>query len=103
VPNIEHTCEFCGKYDPQLVDDNYRDIHLFNACPMLILCECQQAIEVSSLSSHLLSECKNSKYYKRCPRCKEAIHQRNYRAHTEAKECNPAKPMAANNRCPLCH
>lgn len=48
---------------------------------MLMLCECQQAIEVSSLSSHLTSECKNSKYYKKCPRCKEAVHQGKYKSH----------------------
>lgn len=70
---------------------------------MLVQCECGQAIEVAELTKHLLSECRNSKYYKRCARCKEAIHQRNYRAHTEAKECLPAKPPASAGRCPLCH
>lgn len=79
-------------------------MHLFNACPMLVICkECGQASEISTYTAHLVGECKNSKYYKKCPRCKEAIHQKNYKLHVEAKECLSAKPMAVNNRCPLCH
>lgn len=71
---------------------------------MLLICEeCKQAVEINSYTSHLASECKNSKYYKKCPRCKECVHQRNYKSHTEKKECIPAQPLAAANRCPLCH
>ena len=52
-------------------------MHLFNACPMLMICEeCKQAVEVSAHTGHQIGECKNSKYFKRCPRCKEAVHQK---------------------------
>ena len=49
---------------------------------MLIICsECGQGIEINTLTSHLVGECANSKYYKKCPRCKEAVHQKSYKAH----------------------
>lgn len=79
-------------------------MHLYNACPMLLICEeCKQAVEISTFTSHQIGECKNSKYFKRCPRCKEAVHQKEYNAHVQRKECIPAKPLAVANRCPLCH
>ena len=79
-------------------------MHYYNACPMLVICnECNQGVEISTYTSHLVGECQNSKYYKKCPRCKEAVQQKVYKQHVESKECLPAKPMAANNRCPLCH
>lgn len=90
--------------DKRFVEEDYKDMHYFNACPMLIICtECGQGIEISTLTSHLVGECANSKYYKKCPRCKEAVHQKNYKSHVEKKECLSAKPLAAANRCPLCH
>jgi centrosomal protein CEP104 len=41
---------------------------------MIVLCrECKQAVEVRNLNTHLLSECAQHKYFKRCPKCKEAV------------------------------
>ena len=71
---------------------------------MITLCpECQQAIEVANLNSHLLAECEHHKYYKRCPKCKEAIPAKAYNHHTKMKECIGAKASAIANRCPFCH
>jgi len=71
---------------------------------MINLCrECHQAVEVSNLNNHLLNECTNHKYYKKCPKCKEAIASREYNMHTKLKDCITAKAPAQANRCPLCH
>ncbi len=79
-------------------------MHLYRECQMTALCEeCQQVVPVPQLGAHLMGECMNSSYYKKCSRCKEPVHQRLYRAHTEQKSCLAAKPMSAHNRCPLCH
>ncbi len=53
---------------------------------MIVLCrECKQAVEVSTLNNHLLSECTQHKYFKRCPRCKEAVPTREFAEHTKRK------------------
>eukprot|EP00919_Chromeraceae_sp_WS-2016_P011820 GHVR01027602.1.p1 GENE.GHVR01027602.1~~GHVR01027602.1.p1 ORF type:complete len:105 (-),score=1.29 GHVR01027602.1:10-324(-) len=79
-------------------------MHFYHACPMLTICaECNQAIEINFLTAHLVGECGNSKYFKKCPRCKESVHQKNFKSHVEKKECLSAKPLAVANRCPLCH
>lgn len=71
---------------------------------MITLCpSCSQAIEVSSLNNHLLAECVNHKFFKRCPKCKEAILAKEFNVHTKMKQCLTAKAPALASRCPLCH
>jgi centrosomal protein CEP104 len=97
-------CDFCGRFDKKFENEDYRDLHLYNVCPMIMICEgCAQAVEINTFTAHQVGECKNSKYFKKCPRCKEAVHQSNYKVHVEKKECIPFKPPAGANRCPLCH
>lgn len=72
--NPEYYCDYCKQFDKRLEDENYRDKHLYSSCPMIVLCrECKQAVEVRNLNTHLLSECAQHKYFKRCPKCKEAV------------------------------
>ena len=98
------TCDFCGKIDKNFLDKKKLDIHLWKDCPMLNLCQmCEQVVEISCLNSHLLEECDFKKSFKKCPRCKEAIHSNNYKQHTDEMACLPNKPGNVANRCPLCH
>ena len=55
------------------------------------------------MNDHLVEECDNSKDFKRCPRCKEAVHVRDFEQHLDEALCNVAKPPSSANRCPLCH
>lgn len=72
--NPEYYCDYCKQFDKRLEDENYRDKHLYSSCPMIVLCrECKQAVEVRNMNTHLLSECAQHKYFKRCPKCKEAV------------------------------
>lgn len=98
------TCEFCGKIDKTFLDKGKLDIHLWKDCSMLNLCQmCEQVVEISCLNSHLLEECDFKKSFRKCPRCKEAIHANNYKQHTDEMACLPNKPTNVANRCPLCH
>lgn len=98
------SCDFCGKADRLFADKGKLDIHLWKDCPMLAICQmCEQVVEISCLNSHLLDECDFKKSFRKCPRCKEAIHANNYKQHTEEMACLPNKPANVANRCALCH
>lgn len=98
------TCDFCGKIDKNFLEKGKLDIHLWKDCSMLNLCQmCEQVVEISCLNGHLLEECDFKKSFRRCPRCKEAIHSNNYKQHTDEMACLPNKPTNVANRCPLCH
>lgn len=99
-----NSCDFCGKTEKFFADKGKLDIHLWKDCPMLTICEmCEQVVEISCLNSHLLEECDFKKSFRRCPRCKEAIHANNYKQHTEEMACLQNKPANVANRCALCH
>ena len=69
-----------------------------------LCCRCKKCkifVEVKNLVYHKLNECKYKNEYKVCPRCKEAIHIKSYKIHTQNKKCNPYKGNYL--RCPLCH
>jgi len=98
------TCQYCGRMDPAFENNDNLDIHLWRECPMLTFCQsCNLVIEVSELNDHYLKECEFKKEYKPCPRCKEAIHEREFDQHTEENLCNIGKPKTKANRCSLCH
>ena len=68
VDDTEHSCQFCGLYDPNFTSDQI-DQHQFKECPMLIPCfKCQQIIDIPSLNHHFLNECQQKKQFKQCPR-----------------------------------
>ena len=99
----EHTCQFCGLFDPSLNSDQI-DLHQYRECPMLIPCfKCKQIVEISGLNQHFLNECAQKKQFKQCPRCREAVLIKDYQAHVTDKSCNPFKASNICNRCPLCH
>ena len=103
VDDTEHSCQFCGLYDPNFTSDQI-DQHQFKECPMLIPCfKCQQIIDIPSLNHHFLNECQQKKQFKQCPRCKEAVLIKDYEAHIADKSCNAFKSSNVCNRCPLCH
>ena len=98
------TCDFCGKIDKNFLEKGKLDIHLWKDCSMLNLCQmCEQVVEISCLNSHLLEECDFKKSFRKCPRCKEAIHSNNYKQHSDEMACLPNKATNVANRCPLCH
>ena len=101
--DTEHSCQFCGLYDPNFTSDHINQ-HQFKECPMLLPCfKCGQIIEISNLNHHFLNECQHKKQFKQCPRCKEAVLIKDYDAHVADKSCNPFKSSNVCNRCPLCH
>ena len=56
---------------------------------MLIICtECKQVVEVETLREHLLDECEHRRSYRPCPKCGDALHNREYNTHVGS--CNSA-------------
>ena len=101
--DTEHSCQFCGLYNPNFTSEQI-DQHHFKECPMLLPCfKCGQIIEISYLNQHFLNECQYKKQFKQCPRCKEAVLIKDYDAHVADKSCNAFKSSNVCNRCPLCH
>lgn len=80
------------------------DLHYFQSCPMLTQCsECQQIIEIATLSEHLLTECEQRSKYEPCPNnCGEALKTAELDSHLAARSCRPLPDPTASNRCPLC-
>ena len=77
-------------------------INHMKKCPMCCRCKrCKIFVEIKNLTNHKLYDCKYKNEYKLCIRCKEAIHKKSYKIHTDNKKCNPYK--SNYNRCPLCH
>lgn len=57
-------CNFCQRKDPNLVNEDQYDMHLWKECPMLMICEyCKQVVEIAEINIHLLEECKESDYF----------------------------------------
>ena len=73
-------------------------------CPMLSLCSsCKATVQIADFNNHLLEECESKKSYRKCPRCKEAVHVSEYKQHTEEMSCLQGSPLSVAQRCPLCH
>lgn len=55
---------------------------------MLTRCiDCDQVVEVSTLIIHRLVECENSKTYRQCRRCREAVPLIDYIHHVTDMKC----------------
>ena len=101
--DYEHTCNFCGLFDPYLTLDLI-EIHQFKECPMLTQCiKCGQIQQISEYNNHLLNECPNKNDFIQCDRCKEPIMKSEYNIHKADAQCVPFKPLSLASRCPLCH
>ncbi|XP_064028295.1 centrosomal protein of 104 kDa isoform X2 [Pogoniulus pusillus] len=100
---LDNLCIFCGERDESFTEDGL-DLHYWKHCPMLTRCEhCKQTVEIAGLTEHLLADCHRRDSFGRCPRCSEAIPAEALSRHLRSKTCNPAKPEAVANHCPLCH
>ena len=90
-------CILCKENLGKLDMNNHMKI-----CKMCIRCDkCKIYVEVKYLTKHRLNECKYKNEFILCDRCKEAINSKEYKKHTEKKNCNIYK--SNYNRCPLCH
>ncbi len=78
-------------------------MHLWKECPMLKTCEfCKQVVEISEYNLHLLTECKESHLFSKCPRCQGAILNEDFDEHTTDMDCRVLKLDNRFIRCPLC-
>jgi len=65
-------CSFCNKKDETFNEEGL-DLHFWKECPMLCQCQfCDQVIEVSTLTEHLLTECASGVKFVKCNNCKFA-------------------------------
>jgi len=97
-------CQFCGLEDPSFSEggEDKLDLHYWSECPILISCkQCEQVIEIPTLTEHLLHECEVHGAYKECSRCRQAVLASAFAAHAERRDCHPPAPGMAT--CALCH
>lgn len=100
---LDKLCIFCGERNEAFTGEGL-DLHYWKFCLMLTRCgHCQQVVEISSLTEHLLTECDKKDEFGKCYRCSEAVLQTELPGHIKANDCNPAKPEKLASRCPLCH
>ncbi|XP_072390154.1 centrosomal protein of 104 kDa [Diabrotica undecimpunctata] len=97
----EKQCIFCKQSESSIfLINNSMNSHYWRSCPMLIRCkECNQVVEVSTLTEHLLMECDQRESYSQCAHCSEAVRIEKYQEHKS--ECRELAESC--NRCPLCH
>ena len=98
----EHTCEFCGFYQPNIKKDEL-NIHQYKDCPMLMQCtNCKQIIEISNLNNHLLNECDFKDKFIKCNKCKQVVEKDTINDHQTSENCFDVNEDK-EKLCPLCH
>ena len=98
----EHTCEFCGFYQPNITKDEL-NIHQYKDCPMLMQCtNCKQIIEISNLNNHLLNECDFKDKFIKCNKCKQVVEKDTINEHQTSENCFDVNEDK-EKLCPLCH
>ena len=66
---------------------------------MLTICsECKQVVEIETLREHLLEECEQRSTFRPCPKCGDALHNREYNSHVAS-----CKSRGGGRKCALCH
>ena len=101
--DVEHTCQFCNYYDPNITQEQM-EFHQFKDCPMLIACfKCKQIVEISGLNEHFLNECDFKNDFKLCAKCREPVLNEDYENHINSNKCNKYQDDKLYIRCPLCH
>ena len=102
IVDEEHTCEFCGFYQPNITKDEL-NIHQYKDCPMLMQCNnCKQIIEISNLNNHLLNECDFKEKYIKCNKCKQVVEKDSINEHQSSENCFDVNEDK-EKLCPLCH
>ena len=77
----EKVCNFCGQYDENFNEESI-DIHYWKECPMLTTCwECEQVIETSALTEHLVDECQSREKYMFCDKCRTVLLKEDFYGH----------------------
>jgi centrosomal protein CEP104 len=100
--DLQGKCQFCGIEDPSFTEEKL-DLHYWQDCPMLNQCSnCEQVIEIPTLTEHLLNECEAPNKHVQCTICQLAVPQSQLSAHHKGKNCRKALPISISNRCPLC-
>lgn len=93
------TCPFCNEI---LTEGDDLDKHYWKSCPLLTKCpQCSLVLEISSFSSHLLTDCDAKDGYVSCDICTESVPRDLFQLHREEDYCRPIPPKMM--RCPLCH
>ncbi|TPX32465.1 hypothetical protein SmJEL517_g04489 [Synchytrium microbalum] len=88
----------------QIIQEENLDSHYLKDCKMLTICVlCKKTVEISTLSEHMFSECDLKKTVKKCPRCHEAVLEKEYLSHVAKRECRAHSKDREIARCPLCH
>ena len=96
-------CDFCKISNKNFTFKDQYDMHLYKECPMLVHCKlCKQATEISYYTEHLLTECGKKDSFTKCPRCKMALSNKRFSAHTKMKKCKPMNEDGRTFVCPLC-
>lgn len=96
-------CQFCLMHDPLFINDENLDRHLVDECPMLTDCVCQQVIEISDLTNHLITDTeRHGNEASLCNRCGEAVLKPQTLKQHQEKNCKPGKDPSSFIRCPLC-
>ncbi|KAJ8923878.1 hypothetical protein NQ315_006654, partial [Exocentrus adspersus] len=97
----EKQCIFCNQLESVILSvSNSMNSHYWRSCPMLTRCkECNQVVEVATLTEHLLIECDQHINYTQCSRCSEAMKSDDVQEHLAG--CKDLKEGC--HRCPLCH
>ncbi|KAH6577879.1 hypothetical protein BASA62_000639 [Batrachochytrium salamandrivorans] len=98
---FDKRCIFCGDHSSSYTEETL-ELHYWEACPLLTKCpNCGLITEVTALTRHLLKDCDDAATMRLCSRCNEAVHKKEFKAHTSQKRCTASKPGKC--RCPLCH
>lgn len=103
VEKLEKLCIFCGERNDSFTSSGL-DLHYWKSCPMLTRCaNCEQVVEISGLTEHVLTECSSKDQYAKCNRCQATLKKSEYTAHVKLKACKATTSVKTANRCPLCH
>ncbi|ORX61854.1 hypothetical protein DM01DRAFT_1331327 [Hesseltinella vesiculosa] len=95
----DSVCIFCDEQNDTFNEKTLIS-HYYKTCPALTTCSmCQTIVEVSSLQSHMLTDCEKRHLLKQCTRCKQAIPVEQWLQHTLKNTC---QAYTNDTRCPLC-
>ncbi|CAO3581972.1 unnamed protein product [Absidia cylindrospora] len=94
-------CIFCDEQNEKF-NEQTLITHYYKTCPALTNCpNCQIIVEVSTLQTHILTDCDKRHLMKQCTRCKQAVPVEQWLQHTLKNACT-AYTNPDEVRCPLC-
>ena len=74
--------EFWGLFNKEFIEEDVKDLHYLEGWPKLTSCPgCEQIIEKSSLSSHLLEEWENKTDFEQWERWNDVIKKDEVKGH----------------------